>query len=284
MAEQNSSSPLVRKMNLLKLLDIRKLPGPFLIVAPHPDDDVLGTGGLIQIAKSLGKTIYVLYITAGDANGNSVTHYLHKPLLPRYFRKLGYVRHNEAVRAEGFLGVPKSHLFFLGFPDSISDKIITDPNMNRVHQSPVTKLSRAAYSFAYHRNAPYTHRAILQLTKSVLRRTRPGTIFVTLRQDLNPDHMAAPILMEQAVQQLGIHPDFYSYLIHYPNWPNLAGPLLPPAGLRIKNPVTLPLTSTQLKRKRTAFFSMMRSQASPFYLKFFHHNELFWGSGTNLPS
>lgn len=69
---------------MLKQLNVRSLTDPILIVAPHPDDDVLGTGGLIQVAKRFGKEIYVLYITAGDANGNSVTHFLHKPLLPHW--------------------------------------------------------------------------------------------------------------------------------------------------------------------------------------------------------
>jgi LmbE family N-acetylglucosaminyl deacetylase len=266
---------------LIHRLNVRSLPGPFLVVAPHPDDDVLGTGGLIQVAKSLGKTVYVLYVTAGDANGGSVIHYLHKPLLPQGFRELGYIRHNEAVRAEKFLGVPKSHLFFLGFPDSITYAIVTDSNMDKVHQSPLTKFSKAAYSFAYERNAPYTHRAILQLTKAILEKIRPRTIFVTLRQDTNPDHAAAPILINEAVRQLKKRPQVYYYLIHYPHWPNRTGPLRPPFGLRVKNPVTLLLTGKEMQNKRKAF-SFMRSQASPFYRRFFRRNELFWGDRINI--
>lgn len=262
---------------MIKRLNVERLPGPILIIAPHPDDDVLGTGGLIQVAQRVGKSVYVLYVTAGDANGNSVRHYLQKPLLPRWYRELGYVRHNEAIRAEKHLGVPSSHLFFLGFPDSITLDIATDSDMNRVHQSPVTKLTRASYSFAYVRNAPYTHGSLLNLVKSVLNKIRPGTIFVTLRQDTNPDHAASHLITYQAVRQLGVKPLIYSYLIHYPHYPNRMGALRPPIRLQVKNPVTLPLTSTEVQNKRRAF-ALMRSQASPFYRVFFRRNELFWFS------
>lgn len=36
-----------------------------LILAPHPDDEILGCGGLISRAKREGAKIYVLYFTAG---------------------------------------------------------------------------------------------------------------------------------------------------------------------------------------------------------------------------
>ncbi len=263
-------------MELLKQLNVHGLPGPILIVSPHPDDDVLGTGGMIQVAEGLGKVIYILYITAGDANKRSVTRYLHKPPLPQWFRKLGYVRFNEAVRAENYLGIPKSHLFFLGFPDGLTYSIATDTNMKRVHQSSRTNLTSASYSFAYVQNAPYSHQSLLNLIVSVLIKVRPGTIFVTLGQDTNPDHAGAPLILNQALHQLGMHPAIFSYLIHFPQYPNHTGPLRPPAKLRVKHPVTLPLSSKEVERKRTAF-SFMKSQARPFYQLFFRQNELFWG-------
>lgn len=47
-----------------------------LVVAPHPDDEVLGCGGLIRKVKSEGGKVYVLYMTVGDTkefsqNGHS---------------------------------------------------------------------------------------------------------------------------------------------------------------------------------------------------------------------
>ena len=39
-----------------------------LILAPHPDDESLGTGGLIQQALAAGAALRVLFITDGDNN------------------------------------------------------------------------------------------------------------------------------------------------------------------------------------------------------------------------
>src|SRR3954451_20581648 len=37
-----------------------------LVVAPHPDDDVLGAGGVIQQALAIGKSVVVVFMTNGD--------------------------------------------------------------------------------------------------------------------------------------------------------------------------------------------------------------------------
>lgn len=37
-----------------------------LVIAPHPDDEVIGCGGLIKKIKDSGGQVYVLYMTVGD--------------------------------------------------------------------------------------------------------------------------------------------------------------------------------------------------------------------------
>lgn len=37
-----------------------------LVVAPHPDDEVIGCGGLIKKLKDAGSKVYVLFLTNGD--------------------------------------------------------------------------------------------------------------------------------------------------------------------------------------------------------------------------
>ena len=44
----------------------RYIQGPILIVAPHPDDEVLSSGGLIQKAVKSGKSVHIIYLTNGD--------------------------------------------------------------------------------------------------------------------------------------------------------------------------------------------------------------------------
>jgi LmbE family N-acetylglucosaminyl deacetylase len=42
-------------------------PGPLLIVSPHPDDEVLGAGGLIRMWSERGHRVIVLSVTDGEA-------------------------------------------------------------------------------------------------------------------------------------------------------------------------------------------------------------------------
>jgi hypothetical protein len=40
---------------MFRKLNVQSLPSPILIISPHPDDDILGSAGLIQRARGLGK-------------------------------------------------------------------------------------------------------------------------------------------------------------------------------------------------------------------------------------
>ena len=39
-----------------------------LVIAPHPDDEVIGCAGLIQKIKNGGGKVFVLFLTVGDTN------------------------------------------------------------------------------------------------------------------------------------------------------------------------------------------------------------------------
>ncbi|MBE3011308.1 PIG-L family deacetylase [Microbispora sp. NEAU-D428] len=42
-----------------------------LVVAPHPDDELLGCGGLINLVKRSGGQVFVLFVTVGDTRDYS---------------------------------------------------------------------------------------------------------------------------------------------------------------------------------------------------------------------
>lgn len=42
------------------------IQGPLLIVSPHPDDDVIGCGGLIQQAVAQGEFVHTVHLTSGE--------------------------------------------------------------------------------------------------------------------------------------------------------------------------------------------------------------------------
>lgn len=261
----------------MKPILFRNIPGPILIISPHPDDDVLGAGGLIQKAVKTGKPVYILYLTNGDANKDTVRDRLHLPLIPASFRQLGNIRHAEAIKVESFLGVPRNHLFFLSFPDSISLQIATSANPNQVFQSPATKLNRASYPFAFRRNALYTRANAVSMYLEILNRVKPKTIIVNHQADRNPDHRAARILLFQALRRTKSTPLILSFLIHFPNWPSSAGALVPPLKLNTGNVRSLMLTNQeQLKTLRA--FQLYRSQFNPHgrLVRLIRQNELFW--------
>lgn len=56
-----------------------------LIIAPHPDDEVLGCGGLIRRIKREGGEAFVLYVTAGDVADFSTAG---KSTAPEKFREI----------------------------------------------------------------------------------------------------------------------------------------------------------------------------------------------------
>ncbi len=82
-------------------------PVPTLVVVPHPDDEVLLTGGLIATQRERGIDVHVLGVTDGDAG---------LPLrVPA--RDLAQVRRREQTEALCMLGVSRLSITRLGIPD-----------------------------------------------------------------------------------------------------------------------------------------------------------------------
>ncbi len=75
-----------------------------IIIAPHPDDETLGAGGLIAWQRSKGIAVSIVAVTDGEA------------CYPG-FENMGAVRQLEQQSAARALGV-ESEIVRLGFPDS----------------------------------------------------------------------------------------------------------------------------------------------------------------------
>ena len=89
-----------------------------LVIAPHPDDEVLGAGGLMQRVKATGGAVRVVYLTDGDGYPEGVKEedHVEAPTAKDY---LGYgkQRRREARAALVRLGLADAFQTFLGFPD-----------------------------------------------------------------------------------------------------------------------------------------------------------------------
>lgn len=86
------------------------LPARPLILAPHPDDESLGCGGLIAAASAAGLAPVVAVLT--DGAGSHPGSRSHPPAV------LAALRAQEARQALALLGVARSDMFLLGYPDT----------------------------------------------------------------------------------------------------------------------------------------------------------------------
>jgi LmbE family N-acetylglucosaminyl deacetylase len=89
-----------------------------LVFAPHPDDESLACGILLQRAVEAGAAICVVYITDGE-NNPWPQRYLSRRwrLNPRDRQRWAKLRRREALAALGVLGVSPEDARFLGWPD-----------------------------------------------------------------------------------------------------------------------------------------------------------------------
>lgn len=94
------------------------------IIAPHPDDETLGCGGLIARLCRQGTPPHVVILTGGGKSHGSCCHIDEEELKAQ--------RRDLARQALKGLGLPADHLHLLDFPDgSISP---TDPHMEELRR------------------------------------------------------------------------------------------------------------------------------------------------------
>lgn len=214
-----------------------------LILAPHPDDEVLGCGGIILNAIRKNIPVKIVFLTYGDNNQWSFLVYRkHLVFKSRAVQLMGQVRHDEALVADKVLGVAADHLTFLGYPDFKTLNIwYSHWNNNPPIKSMLTNVRAVPYQNAFRPNAPYKGEEILSDIKTIIRDFKPTKIFVSHPADFNPDHRSLYLFTKIALWDLEgeLHPVLFPYLIHYKNWPLPRGfhpkeNLIPPANLMNK--------------------------------------------------
>ncbi len=233
------------------------------MLAPHPDDEVLGTGGVLQEAARRGLPVRVVFLTCGDSNEWSFLAYAKRPvLLPKAVLAMGEIRQREAREADAALGVAPRDLTFLGYPDFGTLDIwrahwgASPPDRGRL-----TRARAVPYPTAFRPGAPYKGEEIIADLEKLLRDFKPTQIFVSHPADHHPDHAALYLFTRVALWDLkgevaaALHP----FLIHYPGWPRAKGfhagaELAPPerlvSGFRWES---RPLDPTAVAAKRRAF-------------------------------
>jgi len=180
--EANSESPPVR------LLDAINAGTRIAILAPHPDDESLGTGGLIQIATARGAQVHVVFVTDGDNN----------PWPQRFVERRWFIgaperarwgarRRLEGQKALALLSQGQGTSESLGLPD-------------------------AGILAFWEAKMPGPKPAIEKL----FREWQPQIVVVPSEIDRHPDHQATHEYGLDAIRQIGLHCLVYSYCIHRP--------------------------------------------------------------------
>jgi LmbE family N-acetylglucosaminyl deacetylase len=278
-----------------------------LIIAPHPDDDIIGCAGVIQRSLEAGAKVKVVYITCGDNNIFSVIcyndlfsiisrnkiFYLMDLILNwrERFITLGRIRMQEAINAEKILGLEEKDLLFLGYPDHGTDQmfVFSWDSTNPYHGS-LGGYSSVPYERGIVYNKVFTAENLIEDLKSAISDFKPTKIFVAHPSDANGDHWASYLYTLASLSDLGdavARPKIYPYLVHVPDWPlprnyhpHLA--ITPPEKffgdiLPLVDWHQLKLTPQEIEKKHEAMLEH-RSQArvSAFYLlAFVRQNELF---------
>ena len=257
-----------------------------LVLAPHPDDEVIACGGVIQEVVALHLPVRVAFLTYGDNNEWSFAVYRkHLVLEPSALRAMGEIRHGEAVAAAQVLGLTSNDVVFLGYPDFGTLHIWREHWGDRPpFLSMLTRSRSVPYPDALRVGAPYKGEEVIQDLKTVLRQFRPTKVFVSHAADHNPDHQALYLFTRVALWDLAkeMTPDVMPYLVHYPAWPEPRGanPALsnsPPLTLAAARWQSWELASPRVIVKMNALqkHQTQFAYASRYLESFVRRNELF---------
>jgi LmbE family N-acetylglucosaminyl deacetylase len=158
-----------------------------LVIAPHPDDEAIATGGVLQVARAAGAACRVLVITDGDNN----------PWPQRWIEKRWHIgaadrarwgaeRRSEAVAALQILGLQPSDVRCFGFPDlGLTDVLL--------------------------RGEP----ALGETLAAQLDEFQPSCLFLPALDDRHPDHSALHVLLQLVLLGVsGPRPNLYTFGVH----------------------------------------------------------------------
>lgn len=215
---------------------------PALIVAPHPDDETFGCGGVIAHKCQNGVRVKVAFMTDGSRS--------HGELDGKGKADLVALRQREGIAACATLGVPVEDIIFFELPDGGLSKI--------------TESDREA--------------AVDRL-RGLLDAISAEEVYVTYRRDRHRDHEVSFALAAAAVARAGRSVELYEYPIWVQNGLNR---WLQRVGLRqYRTARAVPLSAEVLAKKRVAVAahaSQLETLPKGFEEMFLTGRELFFVS------
>jgi len=155
-----------------KLPDYRSI----VVVAPHPDDEIIGLGGYLVAQRRISERITIVYLTDGEKSLEE---------LPPEIVAGERLKLTRRVLAR--LGIAESSARWLHLPDGAVPRNGSDPD----------RFGTASKQLA-----------------AILSETAPEAVFVTHPLDTWPyDHVAAHELVVSALKQCAVKCDLYGYWV-----------------------------------------------------------------------
>lgn len=219
-------------LNLARHLPISSLDkitrgGGIVVIAPHPDDESLGCGGLIAEASELGCPIHLIFVSDGTgSHPNSIA-------FPK--ARLLLEREAEAKRAGALLGLAPSSIAFLRLPDCSVRPTGEDG------ERAIATIADAADEID------------------------ASAIFVTSDLDPHCDHQASFEIVRRVREKLS-HIQVYAYPVwawHKTDLPHLPGP---PRGFRLNVKRHLASKRAAIEQHRTQLGELIQDDPKGFRL------------------
>jgi LmbE family N-acetylglucosaminyl deacetylase len=158
-----------------------------MLIAPHPDDEALACGVILQQAVRAGAAIRIVYVTDGD-NNPWPQRVLERRwrLSPSDRKRWGKLRRTEALAALRVLDINPAGVQFLGLPDQgLTDLLLRDCN------SALTRLAQVIDDWS------------------------PTDILAPSLSDIHPDHNAVAVMMRLILADfLTSGVSQWNYLVH----------------------------------------------------------------------
>jgi LmbE family N-acetylglucosaminyl deacetylase len=214
-----------------------------LVVAPHPDDEVLGCGGTMAAALEVGAEVFIIWMCAGD--GFEIDAEL---MLGGHNKNdmiaLGEMRLQEALNAGDSLNIPSENLFLMGYPDG--GLLTLFHNQDSLYTSTNTDLNISPYSNSLSYKEDYKGSLAFQHLDSLIQLIQPTIVYATAPQEQNDDHQAAGFFTKSVLESQGQLELLRYYLIHGGDYLGVGGNFTEypmPKGLHTELPLPAPLVA-----------------------------------------
>jgi LmbE family N-acetylglucosaminyl deacetylase len=152
-------------VDALPIKNWRQLTGekPFVVLSPHPDDESLGAGGLIALARRNNQDVAVVLLTDGSKSHPNSQAYPPDRLIA--------TRRSEFAEAGRILGLLPAQLFEFGLPDAAAPTAGSEFERSAERVSSIVTASGAGSLFVTWKHDPHCdHEAAARLAEELRRR------------------------------------------------------------------------------------------------------------------